>query len=116
MEKIKDGDAEPKKVKKKKKTTKKKKVTKKETAKKETTDYNAEHLKMYEDCSRIIRALTKLYLENDIEPDIGELQKLVASIEKIQKGQRVSLGLDKDTDEVQMPKVNIVENLNKKKI
>lgn len=79
-------------------------------------DYNKEHFKMYEDCAKIIRALTKFYLESDIEPDIGELQKLVAAIEKIQKGQRVSLGLDKENTEVEMPVINIVENLDKNKL
>ncbi len=79
-------------------------------------DYNVEHLKMYEDCARILRALTKSYLENDIEPDLGALQKIVAALEKIQKGQRVSLGMDKDAGEVNLPKINIVKNLDKNKI
>ena len=79
-------------------------------------DYNEEHLKMYEDCARIIRAITKLYLDSDLEPDAGALQKIVASIEKIQKGQRVSLGLDKDTADNNLPTINIVENLDREKL
>ena len=100
--------------KKKSHTQKKKKAVKINT--KKGVDYNNEHLKMYEDCAKIIRALTKLYLKSNIEPDAGELQKLVAAIEKIQKGQRVSLGLDKDSNEVELPVINIVENLNKDKL
>jgi len=92
-----------------------KKASSKPVAKK-GVDYNNEHLKMYEDCAKIIRALTKLYLKSNIEPDAGELQKLVAAIEKIQKGQRVSLGLDKESNEVELPVINIVENLNKDKL
>ncbi len=93
-----------------------KKTVDKNQKNKEAVDYNKKHLKMYEDCAHIISALTKLYLESNIEPDVGALQKIVASIEKIQKGQRVSLGLDKENNDIQLPKINIVENLSKDKI
>ena len=79
-------------------------------------DYNRAHLKMYEDCARIIRVLIKLYLKSTLEPDVGSLQKLVAAIEKIQKGQRVSLGLDKEGQENLLPTLNIVENLDRDKL
>jgi len=100
------------------KKTSKKKIVKniKFESKSQEFDYNQAHLKMYEDCAKIIRALMNLYLTSNIEPDAGELQKIVAAIEKIQKGQRVSLGLDKDTGEVCLPTINIVENLNRNKL
>ncbi len=85
-------------------------------ATKSMVDYNNEHLKMYEDCAKIIRVLTRLYLKNNLEPDAGVLQKIVAAVEKIQKGQRVSLGMDKETGEVELPVINFVENLNKDKL
>ena len=94
----------------------KKTITPKKCSEQLEIDYNEEHLKMYEDCARIIRAITKLYLDSDLEPDAGALQKLVASIEKIQKGQRVSLGLDKDSGDVSLPTINIVENLDREKL
>ena len=90
--------------------------TRKKTYEQLEIDYNEEHLRMYEDFARLIRVITKLYLDSDLEPDAGALQKIVASIEKIQKGQRVSLGLDKDTNENSLPVINIIENLDKEKL
>ncbi|MEI7474701.1 MAG: hypothetical protein WCK67_07965 [bacterium] len=48
----------------------------------------------------------------DLENDLAQLARAATALEKIQKGQRLALGLDEKANiNIDMPEVNIVENL-----
>ena len=47
---------------------------------------------------------------------IATLDFLISAIGKIQKGQRLALGLDEDEAEDSSPQINIIEGLSEKKI
>ena len=47
---------------------------------------------------------------------IQTLEFLISSITKVQKGQRLALGLDENSTDSQPPQINIIEGLSESKI
>ncbi|MCQ2740041.1 MAG: hypothetical protein MJ237_07430 [bacterium] len=89
-------------------------------------DVNRKHIEFYDKTLSIIDFLLDEYSKEltraDIEfldmpkNSVAVLDFIISSIVKIQKGQRIALGLDEDEIEDRTPIINIVEGLNKEKI
>ena len=87
---------------------------------------NNKHIELYDKSLLIIECILNEF-ENSIklaEFDFLELPKntiatidfLISAIGKIQKGQRLALGLDSELPVNEEPEINIVEGLSKEKI
>ena len=101
-------------------------------AKKEKTillkkeDTNQKHIKYYDKAldvlTFILDEFSKEMTRADIEflempkASIATLDFLISSIVKIQKGQRIALGLDEEDFEDTSPQINIIEGLSEEKI
>ncbi len=87
---------------------------------------NDKHIKFYDKILDILEFILDEYSRELIRADLEFLEMpknsvavldfLVSSIGKIQKGQRLALGLDEDKFENIEPQINIVEGLSKEKI
>lgn len=87
---------------------------------------NEKHLEFYNKTLDVLEFVLDEYsrelMRADVEflempkNSIAVLDFLVSSIVKVQKGQRIALGLDEETFEDTTPQINIIEGLNKDKI
>lgn len=87
---------------------------------------NLKHINFYDKTFDILEFILDEYSKEltraDIEfldmpkNSIAVLDFLISSITKIQKGQRLALGLDDGEDEDNSPQINIIEGLNETKI
>ena len=89
-------------------------------------DVNQKHIEFYDKTLEILRFILDEYSREltraDIEflempkNSIATLDFLISSIGKVQKGQRLALGLDENEFEETAPQINIVEGLSEDKI
>ena len=89
-------------------------------------EVNQNHIKyydkVYETLSFILDEFSKELVRADIEflempkNSIATLDFLISSIVKVQKGQRIALGLDEEEYEDTSPQINIIEGLSENKI
>ena len=96
----------------------------KDIIKKENT--NKKHISYYDKTLEILNFILEEYSKElaraDIEflempkNSIATLDFLISSIIKVQKGQRIALGLDEDVFEDTSPQINIIEGLSEDKI
>jgi len=104
-----------------------KKTNKKELdIKSKKNDVNSKHIEFYDKTLDILsfildeysRELTRADIEFLEMPknSITTLDFLISSITKVQKGQRLALGLDENEFEDTSPVINIIEGLDEKKI
>ena len=87
---------------------------------------NKKHIEFFDKTLEILRFILDEYSREltraDIEflempkNSIATLDFLISSIGKIQKGQRLALGLDENEFEDTSPQINIIEGLNQEKI
>ena len=102
------------------------KTTKQEDIRQKKFDVNNQHIKFYDKTLSILefildeysRELTRADVEFLEMPknSIAVLDFLISSIGKVQKGQRLALGLDDEGVEITEPEINIVEGLAENKI
>ena len=102
------------------------KKTKEDDIRQKKFDVNNKHIEFYDKTLSILdfildeysRELTRADIEFLEMPknSIATLDFLISSISKVQKGQRVALGLDEDIYEDTSPQINIIEGLNEAKI
>jgi len=89
-------------------------------------EVNQKHIEFYDKTLEILRFILDEYSRELIRADIEFLEMpknsiatldfLISSIGKIQKGQRLALGLDENEFEDTAPQINIVEGLSEDKI
>ena len=89
-------------------------------------EVNQKHIEFYDKTLEILRFILDEYSREltraDIEflempkNSIATLDFLISSIGKVQKGQRLALGLDENEFEDTAPQINIVEGLAEEKI
>lgn len=89
-------------------------------------EVNQSHIDFYDKTMNILNFILDEYSRELTRADIEFLEMpknsiatmdfLISSITKIQKGQRIALGLDEEEFEDTSPQINIVEGLNKDKI
>lgn len=89
-------------------------------------DVNQKHINYYDKTLNILefildeysRELTRTDIEFLEMPKnaISTLDFLISSITKVQKGQRLALGLDEEEFEDTSPQINIIEGLSEEKI
>ena len=89
-------------------------------------DINEKHIKFYDKTLDILDFILDEYSKELIRADIDFLEMpknsisvldfLISSIGKVQKGQRLALGLDENEYEDTSPQINIIEGLSKEKI
>lgn len=89
-------------------------------------DVNQKHIKYYDKTLEILTFILEEYSREltraDIEflempkNSIATLDFLISSIIKVQKGQRLALGLDENEFEDTSPQINIIEGLSESKI
>lgn len=94
--------------------------------KQKKSEVNTKHIDFYDKTLSVLefildeysRELTRADIEFLEMPknSIATLDFLISSIGKVQKGQRVALGLDEEEFEDTSPQINIIEGLNKDKI
>lgn len=89
-------------------------------------EVNQKHIEFYDKTLEILRFILDEYSRELTRADIEFLEMpknsiatmdfLISSIGKIQKGQRLALGLDENEFEETAPQINIVEGLSEEKI
>ena len=89
-------------------------------------DINQKHIEFYDKTLSVLEFILEEYSREMIRADIEFLEMpknsiatldfLISSILKIQKGQRIALGLDIEDYEDTSPQINIVEGLDECKI
>lgn len=89
-------------------------------------EVNLKHIEFYDKSLEVLnfildefsRELTRADIEFLEMPknSIATLDFLISSVVKVQKGQRVALGLDIEDFEDTSPQINIIEGLNEEKI
>ena len=89
-------------------------------------EVNQKHIEFYDKTLEILRFILDEYSRELIRADIEFLEMpknsiatldfLISSIGKVQKGQRLALGLDENEFEDTAPQINIVEGLSEEKI
>lgn len=89
-------------------------------------EVNQKHIEFYDKTLEILRFILDEYSRELTRADIEFLEMpknsiatmdfLISSIGKIQKGQRLALGLDENEFEEAAPQINIVEGLSEEKI
>ena len=89
-------------------------------------DVNQKHIKYYDKILEILFFILDEYSRELTRADIDFLEMsknsivtldfLISSITKVQKGQRLALGLDENEFEDTSPKINIIEGLSESKI
>ena len=89
-------------------------------------EVNQKHIDFYDKSLEVLTFILNEYFHEltraDIEflempkNSISVLDFLISSISKVQKGQRIALGLDEDEFEDTSPQINIVEGLCEEKI
>ncbi|MBQ7763825.1 hypothetical protein IJ384_00505 [bacterium] len=99
---------------------------KKKDMKTQKENVNNRHIEFYDKTLEILRFILDEYSREltraDIEflempkNSIATLDFLISSIVKIQKGQRLALGLDENEFEDTSPQINIIEGLAEEKI
>ena len=87
---------------------------------------NQKHVKFYDKTLEILTFILDEYLRELIRADIEFLEMpknsiatldfLISSIVKVQKGQRLALGLDENEFEDTSPQINIIEGLSEARI
>lgn len=97
-----------------------------EDIKQKKNDVNNKHIEYYDKTLEILgymldefsRELTRADIEFLDMPKntVAVIDFLISSIGKVQKGQRLALGLDVEEFEDTSPVINIIEGLNEKKI
>ena len=102
------------------------KKTKHDDIQKIKKDINDKHIKFYDKTLSVLefildefsRELTRADIEFLEMPknSIATIDFLISAIGKVQKGQRLALGLGEDTTENLEPVINIVEGLSEEKI
>ena len=102
------------------------KVLSKEDIKIRKHEVNEKHIKFYDKTLSMLdfildefsREITRADIEFLEMPknSIATLDFLISSIIKVQKGQRIALGLDEDEFEDTSPVINIIEGINEAKI
>ena len=102
------------------------KVNKKNDIKNKKEDVNKKHIDIYDKSLRILEFILDEYSRElkaaDIEflempkNSIATLDFIISSMTKIQKGQRLALGLDENFLEDTSPQINIIEGLIESKI
>lgn len=102
------------------------KKTKQDDIQKIKKDVNEKHIKFYDKTLSVLefildefsRELTRADVEFLEMPknSIATIDFLISAIGKVQKGQRLALGLGEDTTENLEPVINIVEGLSEEKI
>lgn len=100
--------------------------TKKYDIKTKKDEVNQKHIEFYDKTLEILgfilneysRELTRADIEFLEMPknSIATLDFLISSIGKVQKGQRLALGLDENEFEDTSPQINIIEGLSENKI
>lgn len=87
---------------------------------------NDKHIELYDKALSVLEFLLNEF-EHDIKyakfefldlpkNTIGTIDFIISAIGKVQKGQRLALGLDNDLPVNEEPEINIVEGLSKEKI
>jgi len=89
-------------------------------------EINDRHIKFYDKTLSVLEFILDEYSRELTRADIeflelpknviGTIDFLISSIGKVQKGQRVALGLDEENYENVEPVINIVEGLDERKI
>ena len=89
-------------------------------------EVNQKHIEFYDKTLEILGFILEEYSRELIRADIEFLEMpknsiatldfLIASISKVQKGQRIALGLDEEEFEDTSPQINIVEGLSECKV
>ncbi len=87
---------------------------------------NQKHIKFYDKTFKTLELILDEYIKELKNADfeflempknsIATIDFLISAIGKVQKGQRLALGLDNEILENIEPEINIVEGLNKEKI
>ncbi len=87
---------------------------------------NQKHIKFYDKTLKTLELILDEYIKELKNADfeflempknsIATIDFLISAIGKVQKGQRLALGLDNEILENIEPEINIVEGLNKEKI
>jgi len=84
---------------------------------------NEKHIELYDNGLEIVEGLLKLYKEklalssaNKVKVSADALDKVLSCIEKVQKGQRLALNIEKDAEADKTPKFVMVENLDLNKL
>lgn len=100
--------------------------TKEEDIKIKKFDVNKKHIEFYDKTLEILGFVLDEYSRELTRADIGFLEMpksaiatldfLISSIGKVQKGQRLALGLDENEFEDTSPQINIIEGLTEEKI
>lgn len=100
--------------------------TKNNDIKNKKDEVNKKHIGFYDKTLDILHFILDEYSKELTRADIeflempknaiATLEFLISSIVKIQKGQRLALGLDEEVFEDTSPKINIVEGLSESKI
>ena len=100
--------------------------TKEINTKQKKNEVNLKHIEFYDKTLEVLnfildefsRELTRADIEFLEMPknSISVLDFLISSIVKVQKGQRIALGLDEEELEDTSPQINIVEGLSEEKI
>ena len=99
---------------------------KKQDIREQKTDINEKHIRFYDKTLSILEFILDEYSKELTRADIEYLEMpknsvatldfLISAIGKVQKGQRLALGLDDERQENTEPVINIVEGLAESKI
>lgn len=99
---------------------------KKKDSKKLKQETNEKHIKFYDKTLSILEFILDEFSRELIRADVDFLEMskntvstldfLISSIAKVQKGQRLALGLDNEDADYSEPVINIIEGLSKEKI
>ena len=102
------------------------KKNKEEDIRQKKHEVNSKHIEYYDKMLSILMFILEEYSKEltcaDIEflempkNAVSTLDFLISSIGKVQKGQRLALGLDEEEFEDTSPKINIIEGLSESKI
>ena len=102
------------------------KKTKQDVIRQKKFDVNNKHIEFYDKTLSILNFILDEYSRELTRADIDFLEMpknsvatldfLISSIIKIQKGQRIALGLDEEEFEDTSPQINIIEGLKEEKI
>lgn len=94
--------------------------------KKQNDFINQKHIDFYNKTLEILSFILEEYSRELTRADIDFLEMpknsiqtlefLISSITKVQKGQRLALGLDENSTDSQPPQINIIEGLSESKI
>ena len=89
-------------------------------------EVNSKHIKFYDKTLSILEFILDEYSRELVRTDmeftdmpknaVATLDFLISAITRVQKGQRLALGLDEENIENVEPVINIVEGLDKEKI